>query len=132
MSRNKLVKVHSFSGANTTDMESFLVPLLNKKPDHLILHAGTNDLAYSNANQVAERIVKLTGMVTSRGVNCSVSELTVRDDDLWAKVKEVNNLSGKKLPQNVKIISNSNITPNHQNRSGLHLNQILLLTLFNL
>ena len=104
-------------------MESFLVPLLNKKPDHLILHAGTNDLAYSNANQVAERIVKLTGMVTSRGVNCSVSELTVRDDDLWVKVKEVNNLVGKKLPQNVKIISYSNITPNHLNRSRLHLNQ---------
>ena len=67
MSRNKLVKVHSFSGANTTDMESFLVPLLNKKPDHLILHARTNDLVYSNANQVAERIVNLTGMVTSKG-----------------------------------------------------------------
>ena len=63
-------------------------------------------------------------MVTSRGVNCSVSELTVRDDDLWAKVKEVNNLLGKKLPQNVKIISDSNITPNHLNKSGLHLNQI--------
>ena len=123
MSRNKLVKVHSFSGANTTDIESFLVPLLNKKPDHLILYAGTNDLAYSNANQVDERTVKLTGMVTSRRVNCSVSELTVRDDDLWAKVKEVNNLLGKKLPQNVKIISNSNITPNHLNRSRLHLNQ---------
>ena len=59
ISRNKLIKVHSFSGANTTDMESFLVPLLNKKLDHLILHAGTNDLAYSNANQVAERTVKL-------------------------------------------------------------------------
>ena len=63
-------------------------------------------------------------MVTSRGVNCSVSELMVRDDDLWAKVKEVNNLLGKKLPQNVKIISDSNITPNHLNRSGLHFNQI--------
>ena len=63
-------------------MESFVVPLLNKKPNHLILHAGTNNLAYSNANQVAERIVKLTGIVTSRRVNCSVSELTVRDDDL--------------------------------------------------
>ena len=87
------------------------------------MHAGTNDLAYSNANQAAERIVKLTGMVTSKGANRSVSELTVRDDDLWAKVNEVNNLLGKKLPQNVKIISNSNITPNHLNRSGLHLNQ---------
>ena len=89
-----------------------------KKPDHLILHVGTNDLAYSNANQVAERTVKLTGMVTFRGVNCSVSELTVRDDDLWAKVKEVNNLLDEKLPQNVKISSNSNITPNHLYRSG--------------
>ena len=37
MSRSKLVKVHSFSGANTTDMESFLVPLLNKKARSLNL-----------------------------------------------------------------------------------------------
>ena len=35
MSRNKLVKAHSFSGSSTTDMKGFLVPLLNKKPDHL-------------------------------------------------------------------------------------------------
>ena len=45
MSRNKSVKVHSFSGATTEDMESYLIPLINKKPDHVLLHVGTNNLA---------------------------------------------------------------------------------------
>ena len=102
MSINQLLKVHSFSGAKTIEMKRFLVPLPSKKPDHLIFQAGTNDLAYSNTTQVAERIVKLTGIATSKGVNCSISELKARDDDLWAEVKEANNLLGKELPQNVK------------------------------
>ena len=42
MSRNKSVKVYSFSGATADDMESFLVPLLNKM--HIMLHVGTNNL----------------------------------------------------------------------------------------
>ena len=33
MSRQKSVKVHSFSGADTADMEHFLQPLINTKPD---------------------------------------------------------------------------------------------------
>ena len=39
MSREQMVKVHSFSGAKTDDMDFFLKPLLNREPDHLILRA---------------------------------------------------------------------------------------------
>ena len=41
MSRNKFVKVYSFSSATADDIESFLVPLLNKNPNHIMLHVGT-------------------------------------------------------------------------------------------
>ena len=44
MSRANIVKVHSFSGATATDMTHHLKLLFRKKPDHIILHAGTNDL----------------------------------------------------------------------------------------
>ena len=44
MSRSNKVKVHSFSSANTSDMTHFLQPLMKKKPDHVLIHIGTNDL----------------------------------------------------------------------------------------
>ena len=44
LSRNKTVKVHTFPGSTTEDIESFLIPLLKRKPDQILLHVGTNDL----------------------------------------------------------------------------------------
>ena len=38
------VVVKSFAGATTSDMSHYVKPTLNKKPDQIILHAGTNDI----------------------------------------------------------------------------------------
>ena len=125
MVRNKIVKVHAFPGADTTDMESYLVPLINKKPDHLILHVGTTnlDLAVNNAKDVADRITNLAAVVSQKGIECSVSEIITRDDELWGKVKDVNRILHECLPEHIKLISNDNIViVGHLNRSGLHLN----------
>ena len=46
MSRQKSVKMYSFSKVDTEDeMKHFLQPLINKKPDKTILHIGTNDVS---------------------------------------------------------------------------------------
>ena len=45
MSRNKCVKVSCFPGATTQDMVSYLKPLINRKPDHLLIHIGANNLS---------------------------------------------------------------------------------------
>ena len=42
----KPIKVRSFPGATCSDMYHYLVPILERKPDHVILHVGTNDLAH--------------------------------------------------------------------------------------
>ena len=42
--RDKVVKVYTFSGASFEDMENYLVPLMNRKPDQIVLHVGANDL----------------------------------------------------------------------------------------
>ena len=44
MSRDKRVKVNSFSGANIQDIEDFLTQIIRRKPDEIILHVGTNNL----------------------------------------------------------------------------------------
>ena len=60
MSRRKSVKVQTFPGANTDEMEIFIKPLINRNPQHLVLHCGTNNLAYKDPEDVAGNII---GMV---------------------------------------------------------------------
>ena len=123
MSRNKSVKVHSFSGATTEDMESYLIPLINKKPDHILLHVGTNNLATDTPEVIVEKLLRLVNMITSKGIQCSVSELIIRDDTLWHKGIKVNQLLNNKVTEGMNIVRNENITVNHLNRSKLHLNR---------
>ena len=62
MSRQKSFKVYSFSGADTKDMEHFLQPLINKKPDiaHCTLHIGTNDVSNGvTVKQATDQIMTL-------------------------------------------------------------------------
>ena len=122
IARSKIVKVHVFPGADTTDMESYLVPLINKEPDHMILHVGTNNLAVNNAKDVADKITNLAAVVRQKGITCSVSEIITRNDELWRKVKDVHRILRESLPEHIKLISNDNIKVGHLNRSGLHLN----------
>ena len=43
-STNDRVTSKSFSGAKCKDMKHYIMPTLEKKPDEIILHVGTNDL----------------------------------------------------------------------------------------
>ena len=58
MSRNKRVKISSFSGANTEDMKDFLTPLLRKRPDELIFHIGINNLQEEYLNKIGSDIIR--------------------------------------------------------------------------
>ena len=56
-----LIKVRSFSGAKVSCMVDHVKPTLrDDKPDHIILHAGTNDLrAEKSTSQIAKSIMDL-------------------------------------------------------------------------
>ena len=123
MSRNKSVKVNSFPGAATEDMVSYLNPLINRKPDHILLHVGTNSLATDSPQEIAENIVALTMLITYRGIECLVSEILKRNDYLSLVGEEVNRILRNILPDNVKLICNDSIAHNHLNGSGVHLNK---------
>ena len=120
LSRNKTVKVYGFPGSTTEDMESFLIPLLKRKPDQILLHVGTNDLKSYSPQQVADKILDLTKLVNSYGIRCSVSEIIKRDNYLSTKGQEVNRILSTILPEQVSLISHHNISEQHLNRSGLH------------
>ena len=59
MSKEGLTKVIYFPGARTRDMFFYLVSLLHKKPDKMILHIGTNDSTFYSATEIVEEIVTL-------------------------------------------------------------------------
>ena len=122
MSRNKFVKVHSFSGATTEDMESYLIPLINRTPGNISLHVGTNNLAIDTSEVIVKELLRLVNMITSKGIQCSLSELIIRNDTLWHKGIKVNQLLNNKVTEGMNIIRNENTTVNHLNRSKLHLN----------
>ena len=124
MSRAKRSKVHSFSGATTTEMKHFIKPLVQRKPSEIILHVGTNDVDIHSAEEVADNIIKLTDDTKKKGIRCTVSSLVVRADSelLKSAVIDVNNVLRDSLPQDVNFVEHSNITNYHLNNSRLHLN----------
>ena len=54
--------VKPFPGANLSDMEDFVKPLVRKMPDKLILHVGTNDIKSSSPKAIAESTFNLLGV----------------------------------------------------------------------
>ena len=125
MSRAKRVKVHSFSGATTTEMKHFIKPLVQRKPSEIILLVGTNDVDIHSTEEVADNIIKLTDDIKKEGIRCTVSSLVVRADSelLKSAVIDVNNVLRDSLPQDVNFVEHSNITNYHLNNSRLHLNR---------
>ena len=123
MSRKKKVKVQTFSGATTQDMKDYIKPLVAKKPAHIYLHIGTNDVANLSADQVKDNIFEIARNIRNKGINCTVSSLIKRKDQYSVNLEEINNLLYRELPTGINIIKHENITAQHLNQGGIHLNK---------
>ena len=55
MSSKLLIKVRSFLGATCSDMYHYLVPILERKPNHVTLHVGTNDVAQYEGTDIVDK-----------------------------------------------------------------------------
>ena len=122
--KNK-VKVKHFSGAKTKDMESYIIPTLEKNPETIIIHSGTNDLkSDSSLEKIARDIINLTTSCKTQTNKVILSSIVPRYDNLNEKVTRVNKcLKIECEARNICFIDHRNISPKHNcNRSGLHLN----------
>ena len=128
MSRRKAVKIHSFSGSTVQEMDLFIKPLLARKPHHVILLIGTNDIPDKNmtAETIAEKIMEIGKKIEDHGIRCTISELVPRSDvsTYNNKVKSVN-MKLKEITAETKIgfVEQSNIGYEHLHFGGLHLNK---------
>ena len=55
MSSKLQIKVRSFLGATCSDMYHYLVHILERKPNHVILHVGTNDVAHYEGTGIVDK-----------------------------------------------------------------------------
>ena len=93
------------------------------KPDHVILHTGTNDLrSEKTASQIARSITELAISLKVNDNSVIVSDIVPRHDSLNNKATEVNNHLLLKIPF---IAHSENIdSSKHLSASKLHLNHI--------
>ena len=123
------VRVSSFPGCTTLDMDDYIKPILRRKPDKLILHVGTNSLkGRETSSRCAQEIKTLTETISKSlpYTELAISSLITRSDDETMKNKVCQvNTELKQLCQqkNWKFIDNANITVNELNRSKIHLNK---------
>ena len=122
--QNKVV-VKSFPGATVADMTHYLVPTIEKKPQNLVLHVGTNDLPSTDPEELTDKIVDLAKQIELKSPDTSItiSGIVQRSKD-DGKVESVN--KGLKVSCrrfHWHFIDHSEIKLRHLNRGGLHLAQ---------
>ena len=125
--KNEYVHVYDFPGATIKDMKSYSLPSIEKKPDMLILHCGTNDLKTKKSEvEISEEIISLAKSVQSNGIDVLVSGLIARGDELEGKRQKTNFvLSDMCFESSITFVDHPNIQANkHLNRSHLHLNRL--------
>ena len=127
MSRSIRIINKSFPGSTVEDMSSYTKPSVEKKPDYVILHTGTNNIKKDQTRILADKIIDLATNITSKLPDSKVmiSGITRRNDPgINTKINEVNKIVKLHCSQrDLLFIDNSNIDDSHLNASGLHLNR---------
>ena len=116
------IKVRCFPGAKFEDFYHYAIPLINKKPDCIVLHMGTNNTPYCTPEKMVDQILGLKNFILQKLPACKIiiSTPILRTDHTTANNR--NNLFANHLKKlNIKLILNDNIEKKHLNYRGLHL-----------
>ena len=63
MSRNRKIKVVYFPAVKIKDIYHCAIPLLEKKPENIILHLGTNDAPYKSSTDILKDFIELKDFI---------------------------------------------------------------------
>ena len=124
--KNRIV-VKSFAGATTSYMHHYIKPTLEKDPDIVILHTGTNDFKKEDTypKQIVKDIINRVYACDTDNNTVIVSSLVPRNDKLRKKSQDVNYILQQECNRrNIGYINHDNINVNrHLNGSKLDLNE---------
>ena len=78
------IKVRCFPGAKFDDFYHYAIPLINKKPDHIVLHMGTNNAPYFTPEKIVNQILGLKNFIFQKLPTCEIiiSTPTLRTDNI--------------------------------------------------
>ena len=118
------IKLRCFPGASINDMYFYLYPLLQKDPEIIILHVGSNDCTLSTSDVAISNLKRLIQYIeeTVPGIKVIISQPILRHDIALARIT-ASRLVERINKENLFILNNSNIVRKHVGRKGLHLNQ---------
>ena len=124
MSRTGRVKVRSHGGATILDMHDHLNAILRKKPDHLIIHAHSNDASdkETTADDMFDRLMDLKSFSEDKvpNVKVTISCPILRTDNAVANNKQIQ-LKNRLMRSGLAIIVHDDIVGDDLGRKGLHL-----------
>ena len=106
-------------------MTHHVIPTVEKHPESIVLHCGTNDLiSDKSADEISNEIIELVRNIQTEENKIYVSAIIPRNDDLNDKGSKTNDLLRKKCNEiNIGYIPHDNIDPKkHLNASKIHLN----------
>ena len=112
MSRNRKIQVRYFPGAKIKDLHHYAIPLLQKKPEDIILHFRTNDSLYKSDIDILKDLIELKDCTLEKLPSCkkiTLSSPTVRTDRKNAK-KSNEHFTNRLKEQG---ITHDNITHKH-------------------
>ena len=108
------IKVRIFRGATIEDMKDFLKLHLKRSPTNVILHVATNNSINDSSSVILNKLLSL-----KKFIHTELPESNIILSN--SKVKNFNkNLNSVKID----TIGNGNISSEHLNGSGLHLNRL--------
>ena len=115
------VKARIFRGATIDDMKDFLKPYLKRSPTNIILHVGTNN---DSSSGILNKLLSLKNFIHTElpESNVILSNIIGRSDNGIARLK-ISNFNKHLNSLKIDTIDNGNISSEHLNGSGLHLNR---------
>ena len=120
MSRSRKIQVRYFPGAEIKDLHHYSIPLLQKKPENIILHFRTNDSSYKSDIDILKDFIKVKDFILEKLPSCEKIRIlspTVRTDR--KNTKKSNESFTNRLKE--QGITHANITHKHLYCGGLHL-----------
>ena len=117
------VKVFHFSGARIDDINQYIIPIIKKQPDYLILYVGTNDATTNASKKIVHDLLILKSNISKQLPSCRIVLLKpiIRHDN--GKVNlTIHNVNKHLSASQSECIENDNFSSQHLGRKGLHLN----------
>ena len=122
MSSKRVIKARKFPGATISNMYHYLIPLLEKKPDYLILHVGPNDGINYEGKEIVDKLLQLKSFIQEKlpTANVMLSKPIMRVD-VKQRENVVTDVINKLSELDIDIIDNGKLAKNHLNGKELHL-----------